>query len=157
MGARLRLSFSQEETGATFCHSTYMPITPSDELSVCMAKPRFLFLHILDFLESREETAFKQINDELCIPQTILRLTLGDLVEQGLAEKKVRGRRSCNSITDRGRSLGAFHQIESFAGYLDFVVADKDVKAKVLKGIEKINANSSEGEVARWYQGESIR
>ena len=118
-----------------------------------MAKPRFLFLHILDFLESREETAFKQINDELGIPQTILRLTLGDLVEQGLAEKKVRGRRSYYSITDRGRSLGAFHQIESFAGYLDFVVADKDVKAKVLKRIEKINANSSEGEVARWYQG----
>lgn len=33
------------------------------------------------------------------------------------------------------------------------MVADKDVKMKVLEGIEKINANSSEHEVAKWYQG----
>ena len=118
-----------------------------------MAKPRFLFLHILDVLDSRKETTFKQISDELSVSSTTLRLTLEDLVGQGFANKVVRGRRSYYSITDKGRSLGAFHQIEGFAGYLDFMVADKDVKMKVLEGIEKINANSSEGEVVRWYQG----
>jgi len=78
---------------------------------------------------------------------------LEDLVNQGFADKAVRGGRSYYSIADKGRSLGAFHQIEAFAGYLDFMVADKAVKRKVLKGIEKINANSSESEVTKWYQG----
>lgn len=118
-----------------------------------MAKPGFIFLHILDVLDSRKETTFKQISDQLGVSAATLRLSLEELVGQGFADKVVRGRRSYYSITDRGRSLGAFHQIEDFAGYLDSMAEDKDVKGKVLKGIEKISANSSEGEVARWYQG----
>ena len=72
---------------------------------------------------------------------------------QGFADKTVCGGRSYYSISDKGRNLGPFHQIEDLAGYLDFMVADKNVKMKVLEGIEKINANSSEREVAKSYQG----
>jgi len=117
-----------------------------------MMKPGFLFLHILDALEKREATTFGQIDEELGISSAALRRTLEELVKEGFAEKKDRDSQSYYSITDKGRSLGAFHQIEDFAGYLDFMVADKDVRKKVLDGIQKINANSSESEVAKWYQ-----
>lgn len=117
-----------------------------------MVKPRFLFLHILDALEKREETTFKQIDDELGISSTTLRRTLEELVKGRFAEKKDRDSQSYYSITDKGRSLGAFHQIEDFAGYLEFMVADEDVRKRILDGIQKINANSSESEVAKWYQ-----
>jgi len=117
-----------------------------------MVKPRFMFLHMLDALEKREEATFEQIEDELGISSTALRRTLEDLVKGRFAEKKARHGRSYYSIADRGRSLGAFHQIEDFAGYLEFMVADEDVRKKVLEDIEEINADSSESEVAKWYQ-----
>ena len=75
-----------------------------------MVKPRFLFLHILDVLDSGEETTLKQISNELGVSRTTLKLTLGELVEQGFAEETIRGRRRCWTITDKGRSLGAFHR-----------------------------------------------
>lgn len=118
-----------------------------------MMKPRFPFLHTLDALDKREETTFGQIDEELAISSTTLRRTLEELVKEGFAEKKDRDSQSYYSITEKGRSLGAFHQIEDLAGYLDFMVADEDVKKKVLEGIGRINANSSESEVAKWYQG----
>jgi predicted transcriptional regulator len=117
-----------------------------------MMKPGFLFLHILDALEKGEETTFGQIDEELGISSTAHRRTLEELVREGFVEKKDRDGQSYYSIADKGRSLGAFHQIEDFAGYLDFVVADEDLRKKVLEGIRRINADSSESEVAKWYQ-----
>jgi len=55
-----------------------------------MVKPRFLFLHIPDALEKREEATFEQIDDELGISSTGLRRILGDLVKGRFAEKKAR-------------------------------------------------------------------
>ena len=74
-------------------------------------------------------------------------------MEQGFAEKRVRDHHSYYSITDKGRSLGAFHQIEDFAGYLGFMVSEENARREILEGIEEINPSSSEGEVAKWYQG----
>ena len=80
-----------------------------------MVKPRFLFLYILDALDKRAETTFKQIDEELGISSTALRRTLEELVKECFAEKKDQDTQSYYSITDKGRSLGAFHQIEDFA------------------------------------------
>jgi len=50
-----------------------------------MVKPRFLFLHILDALDKREETTFKQIDEELGISSVTVGRTLEELVEEGFA------------------------------------------------------------------------
>jgi len=60
-------------------------------------------LHILDILLGSEESTFTDIIDELGISPTTLSLTLKDLVEEGLAERRVYGRSSYYSITDKGR------------------------------------------------------
>ena len=60
-------------------------------------------LHILDMLQGCEESTFTGIVDELGISPTTLSLTLKDLVEEGLAERRVYGRSSYYSITDKGR------------------------------------------------------
>ena len=118
-----------------------------------MVKPSFLFLHILDVLDSGEETTLKQISNELGVSRTTLKLTLEELVEQGFAEEKVRGRRRYWTITDKGRSLGAFHQIEALAEHVGRIVGDEEVTRKVMEGSEKITAISTESEVAGWYKG----
>jgi len=60
-------------------------------------------LHILDVLLGSEEFTFTDIIDELGISPTTLSLTLKDLVEEGLAERRVYGRSSYYSITDKGK------------------------------------------------------
>lgn len=60
-------------------------------------------LHILDVLLKSEESTFTEIVDELGISPTTLSLTLKDLVEQGFTEKRVYGRRSYYSITEKGK------------------------------------------------------
>jgi len=60
-------------------------------------------LHILDLLMGSEESTFTDIIDELGISPTTLSLTLKDLVEEGLAERRIYGRSSYYSITDKGR------------------------------------------------------
>jgi len=60
-------------------------------------------LHILDILLKSEESTFKEIIDELGISPTTLSLTLKDLMEEGFAEKRVYGRRSYYSITEKGK------------------------------------------------------
>jgi len=60
-------------------------------------------LHILDMLQGCEESTFTGIVDELGISPTTLSLTLKDLVKEGLAERRVYGRSSYYSITDKGR------------------------------------------------------
>jgi DNA-binding HxlR family transcriptional regulator len=60
-------------------------------------------LHILDVLVKSEESTFTEIVTELGISPTTLSLTLKDLVEEGFAEKRVYGRRSYYSITEKGK------------------------------------------------------
>lgn len=60
-------------------------------------------LHILDVLLKSEESTFKEIIGELGISPTTLSLTLKDLVEQEFAEKRVYGRHSYYSITEKGK------------------------------------------------------
>jgi len=60
-------------------------------------------LHILDILQGSEESTFTDIIDELGISPTTLSLTLRDLVEEGLAERRVYGRSSYYSITNKGK------------------------------------------------------
>jgi len=60
-------------------------------------------LHILDMLQGCEESTFTGIVDELGISPTTLSLTLKDLVKEGLADRRVYGRSSYYSITDKGR------------------------------------------------------
>jgi len=60
-------------------------------------------LHILDILMGSEESTFTDIIDELGISPTTLSLTLKDLVEEGLAERRIYGRSSYYSITDKGK------------------------------------------------------
>lgn len=64
---------------------------------------RVYSLHILDILQGSEESTFTDIIDELGISPTTLSLTLKDLVEEGLAERRVYGRSSYYSITDKGK------------------------------------------------------
>ncbi len=61
-------------------------------------------LHILDILVKNEEFTFTEIIDELGISPTTLSLTLKDLVEDGFAEKRIYGRRSYYSITEKGKN-----------------------------------------------------
>jgi len=60
-------------------------------------------LHILDVLHKSEESTFTQIIEELGISPTTLSLTLKDLLKEGLAEKRVYGRNSYYSITEKGK------------------------------------------------------
>jgi len=60
-------------------------------------------LHVLDVLLKSEESTFTEIIGELGISPTTLSLTLKDLVEEGFAEKRVYGRRSYYSITEKGK------------------------------------------------------
>lgn len=60
-------------------------------------------LHVLDVLLKSEESTFTEIIDELAISPTTLSLTLKDLVEGGFAQKRVYGRRSYYSITEKGQ------------------------------------------------------
>jgi DNA-binding MarR family transcriptional regulator len=69
---------------------------------------RVYSLHILDILQVSEESTFKDIIDELGISPNTLSHTLKDLLEEGLAERRVYGRSSYYSITDKGRK--AFKQ-----------------------------------------------
>ena len=109
-------------------------------------------LQILNVLGSREESTFTKIIDELGISRKTLRLTLEELVEQGFVEKRVHGRRSYYSITEKGRGLGALNQIQDLRGYLDRIVGDEAITKKLMEGIEHITATSSGSEVARWYK-----
>jgi len=65
-------------------------------------------LHILDILQGSEESTFKNIIDELGISPNTLSHTLKDLVEEGLVDRRVYGRSSYYSITDKGKK--AFKQ-----------------------------------------------
>ena len=60
-------------------------------------------LHILDVLLKSEESNFTEMIKELGISPTTLSLTLKDLVEEGFAEKRVYGRNSYYSITEKGK------------------------------------------------------
>ena len=64
---------------------------------------RTYMVHILDVLQKSEESTFTDIMGELGISPTTLSLTLKDLVQEGLAEKRVYGRRSYYSITETGK------------------------------------------------------
>jgi len=116
-------------------------------------------LHILNVLGSREESTFAEIvsDPHLQTSPMTLRLTLKELVEQGFAKKRVCGRRSYYSITEKGRSLGGLNQIEGLADGLDRLVGDESVKKKVVEGIEQITATSSDSEIAEWYKGAMAR
>ena len=69
---------------------------------------RVYSLHILDILQGSEESTFKNIIDELGISPNTLSHTLKDLVEEGLVDRRVYGRSSYYSITDKGKK--AFKQ-----------------------------------------------
>ena len=62
-------------------------------------------LHILDVLLQGKESTFTEIIKELGISPTTLSLTLHDLVYEGFAEKRVYGRSSFYSITEKGRNI----------------------------------------------------
>jgi len=60
-------------------------------------------LHVLDVLTKSEESTFTEIIKELGISPTTLSSTLKDLVEQDFAEKRIYGRCSYYSITEKGK------------------------------------------------------
>jgi DNA-binding HxlR family transcriptional regulator len=62
-------------------------------------------LHILDILQGSEESTFTDIIGELGISPTTLSLTLKDLVGEDLAERRVYGRSSYYSITEKGKKV----------------------------------------------------
>lgn len=65
-------------------------------------------LHILDVLMKSEESTFTEIISELGISPTTLSLTLKELVREGFAKKRVYGRSSYYSVTEKGRkALGS--------------------------------------------------
>ena len=74
-----------------------------ERLSMEVIRSRSYSLHILDVLLKSDESTFTEIIDELGISPTTLSLTLRDLVDEGLAEKRVYGRRSYYSITQKGK------------------------------------------------------
>lgn len=67
-------------------------------------------LHILDVLLRSEESKFTEMIEELGISPTTLSLTLKDLVDEGLAEKRVYGRSSYYSITEKGKKALKLHR-----------------------------------------------
>jgi len=115
---------------------------------------KYLWLRILDVLNDRGESTFKEIVDGILdTSPTTLNLTLKELVDQGVAKKRVSGRRSYYSMTEKGRGLGAIHQIEDLEEYLDRIVGEEAIRKKVMEGSEKVTAASSESEIANWYKG----
>jgi len=68
-----------------------------------VVRGRTYSLHVLDILMKSEESTFTEIMNELGISPTTLSSTLKDLVDQDLAEKRVYGRCSYYSITDKGK------------------------------------------------------
>lgn len=98
-------------------------------------------LHILDVLTQSDESTFTEMIDELGISPTTLSLTLKELVREGFAEKRIYGRSSYYSVTEKGRkALGSQQKGPEFdIDRMTQLVAKRLRDGKVLDRFPKVS------------------